>query len=130
MLMIKTKLGPSKINGIGLIADQFIPKGTVIWKYSPKFDLIIDHTELNILPEPARNAFLHYAYLNKRTGKYVLCFDNARFFNHSENPNCVGAPSPDDDEGLDIAGVDIQPGEEMTNDYREFDDDFDLKMSL
>ncbi|MBU1632269.1 MAG: hypothetical protein ABH824_07450 [Nanoarchaeota archaeon] len=30
MLFIKTKVLPSKIQGLGLFADEFIPKGTII----------------------------------------------------------------------------------------------------
>ncbi len=29
-------------------------------------------------------------YLHNRTGKYVACLDNARFMNHSDNPNTAG----------------------------------------
>jgi hypothetical protein len=30
MLYVKTKIGPSEIEGIGLFADEFIPKDTII----------------------------------------------------------------------------------------------------
>ena len=39
MLYVKTKIGQSKIHGMGLFADQFIKKGTIIWKFTPGFDL-------------------------------------------------------------------------------------------
>ena len=29
-------------------------------------------------------------YLHNRTGKYVACLDNARFMNHSDNPDTAG----------------------------------------
>ncbi len=38
MLRVKTKLGLSSINGVGLFADQFIPKGSTTWEYDPGFD--------------------------------------------------------------------------------------------
>ena len=41
MLLVKTKIGPSKIAGIGLFADEFIAKGTPVWKFEPGFDLEI-----------------------------------------------------------------------------------------
>ncbi len=129
MLLVKTKIGPSKISGIGLFADQFIKKGTVIWKFQPGFDLRVDKKALNKLSKPAKKQFLRYAYLNPDTHKYVLCFDDARFFNHSENPNCIDVPS-DDKEGLTVAARDIKKGEELTCNYKDFDADFDYKMSI
>lgn len=103
MILVKTKIGPSKINGIGLFANQFILKGTPTWKFQPGFDLKVDKSELANLFEPAKEQFLKYAYLNPKTNKYILCFDDARFFNHSDNPNCTNTESPDDTEGIDVA---------------------------
>lgn len=51
MLLIKTKIGPSKINGIGLFADEFIPKGTSVWRFMPSLDLEIPIREASELPE-------------------------------------------------------------------------------
>src|SRR5262245_53091832 len=41
MLLVKTRVGPSKISGFGLIAAQFIPKGTPVWTLVRWFDLIL-----------------------------------------------------------------------------------------
>lgn len=121
MLLVKTKIGPSKINGIGLFADQFIPQGTVTWKITPEFDLRFSAKDLEILPELARATYIKHAFLSKRSGLYVLCFDDARFFNHSFEPNIGDADSQESEEGLDIALRDIYAGEELTCDYRVFD---------
>lgn len=130
MMLVKVKIGPSKIDGIGLFADQFIKKGTALWKFKPGFDLEIDAGDLIGLSESARDQFLKYAYLNPKTNKYILCFDDARFFNHSDRPNCTEVTSPDDLEGIDVAAQDINAGEELTCDYRKFDADFHYKMSV
>ncbi len=131
MLMIKTKIEASKINGTGLFANQFIPKGTTIWKFQPGFDLEIEKNELDKLPEIAKKSFLKYAYFNSATNKYILCFDDARFFNHSDNPNCIEKKySEEEGEGITVAVRDIQQGEELTSNYREYDADFDYKMSI
>jgi len=123
MLLVKTKIGPSAIHGIGLFADQFIPKGTVIWKFAEGFDVRVPADELARLAEPAKEQFLNYAYQNKDTNKFVLCFDDARFFNHSDAPNTESAALPDDEDGMTIASRDIVQGEEITCDYKEFDGD-------
>lgn len=127
MLLIKTKIGPSKIHGIGLFADQNIAKDTPIWKFQPGFDIKIDKSELKKLSNPARKAFLHYDYLNLQTKKHILCFDDARFFNHSDFPNVLALNS-DDEEGVDVAARDIQKGEEMTIDYKSYDGSFSHKL--
>ena len=131
MLLVGTKIRQSKINGVGLFANQFIPKGTVIWKLQVGFDLKIGKNELAKLSEPAREIFLRYAYLDSATNKYILCFDNARFINHSNTPNCIEKESPDgEEEGITVAVKDIQQGEEITENYKEFDADFDYEMSI
>ncbi|RJP45635.1 SET domain-containing protein-lysine N-methyltransferase [Candidatus Parcubacteria bacterium] len=126
MLLVKTRIGPSKIHGIGLFADQFIAKGTLVQKFMPGFDLIIPESEIQKLSEPAREQFLKYAYKNK-DGQYILCFDDTRFLNHSDNPNLI---SNNPTEEIDVAAQDIQKGEELTVNYKEFDADFDYKMSI
>lgn len=130
MLLIKTKIGPSSIHGIGLFADEFIKKDTVVWRFNPTFDMRFDEAQLNTLPEVARKQFLNYAYLNPRMQKYVLCFDDCRFINHSDNPTCLEVPSGGPEEGLDIAARDIEKGEELTCDYGSFDALFKEKMKV
>ncbi len=125
MLLVKTKIGPSKIHSIGLFADQFIPKGTSIWKFKRGFDLKYSEAELDQLSEPARNQFLHYCYSYKDESShyYVICADDYRFLNHSVNPNITNIEAIGEVEGIDIALVDIQVGEELLCDCREFDED-------
>jgi len=125
MLLVKTKIGPSEIEGIGLFADQFISKGMVVQKFVPGFDLIFSEKDLEKLSGVQKKEFLRYAYKNKNSGNYILCADNARFLNHCDNPNLI---SDNPDEEIDIAARDIQVGEELTVDYRDFDEDFDFKM--
>lgn len=121
MLLVKTKIGPSPIAGIGLFADKFIPKGAYIWRFKKGFDIRVDTDYPARLPEPAKTYFSTYAYQNPETLKYILCADDARFFNHSDTPNTRCVEDPDDEDTADIAARDINPGEELTVDYREFD---------
>ena len=51
MLLIKTKIQESRIHGIGLFADEFIPKGTEIWKFTPGFDMKFTREEILKFPE-------------------------------------------------------------------------------
>lgn len=115
MLCIKTKIQKSKIHGIGLFADEDIAKGTLVWQFEPKIDLMLSQVEVDFLSEDSKKQFLNYAFFDKGTGKYVLCGDDARFFNHSSNNNC-----DDSQPNVTVAMYDIKKGEELTVDYRTF----------
>jgi hypothetical protein len=52
-----------------------------------------------------------YSFVNAR-GEYVLCWDLARYVNHSCAPTCLSAGY-----NFEMAARDIQPGEELTDDY-------------
>ncbi len=127
MILVKSKTGLSKIQGIGLFADEFIPKGTKVWEYTNWFDFSLTKDQFSQLSEAAKEQFLNYAYLSKESNKYVLCSDDARFFNHDNNPNvsCVVPVNDHFEDALEcFATRDIQKGEELTNDYSEFEEGF------
>ncbi|MEK7461854.1 MAG: SET domain-containing protein-lysine N-methyltransferase [Patescibacteria group bacterium] len=90
MFLVKTKLGPSKIHGIGVFAVQDIPKGTLVQKFIDGVDLEITPEIVNILPTLIKQNLLHYAYQHKITGNFILNSDDARFLNSSQNPNLIG----------------------------------------
>ncbi|MFH1649924.1 MAG: SET domain-containing protein [Candidatus Woesearchaeota archaeon] len=115
MLLVGTYLDTSKIQGIGLFAAEFIPKGTLVWRFTPGLDFVLKKKDLDELPEIAKSWVLRYAYYNKDEGGYVVCIDDARFFNHSETPNTDNSDKADT-----IAKMDIQKGEELTCNYFEF----------
>jgi SET domain-containing protein len=123
MILVKTKIGPSKIHGTGLFADEFIPKGTLSWRFDKSVDESFTKEEVERLPEPKRSEILglYHAYINKHTGHYINCGDSACFVNHADAPNWTsefdGDASRDEDE-IAVAARDIYPGEEITNDYR------------
>ena len=121
MLKIKTKIGVSKTHGIGLFADQYIPKGTVTWQYTPDFDLTFEETSLNALPEVAKATMLHYSYFDKDLGKYVTPIDDLRFINHTEDVAKVNITSTPKE---DVATHDIQIGEELFCNYNSFDSQY------
>lgn len=127
MLLVKTKLKESPIQGIGLFADEFIPKGTLIWKFTPKIDTAYTLQEVeNLKKEGTWKAISKYAYHSKITNKYVLCGDDARFINHSSiNPATDDTNTWDEIEGLTIAARDIQKGEEITSDYSVFYENYE-----
>jgi uncharacterized protein len=54
MLLIKTKLDVSPIEGIGLFADEFIGRDTIIWRFQPLIDLRFPREGLSQLSPSAR----------------------------------------------------------------------------
>lgn len=125
MLLVKTKLGPSQISGIGLFADQFIPKGAIIWKYTEGIDQKIPDGRLDELEkEYPLGDLKKYLYRSKSSNLHILCGDDGRFINHSFQPNTLD--TSEDDEGFTMAARDIWPGEEITSDYNGFDKDFEM----
>jgi uncharacterized protein len=115
MFLIPTYLSRSPIHGLGVYTPQRIPAGTLIWQFDEAADWKIRPEEMERFPEPYQERLRAYCYLSEE-GVYVLCGDNAKFMNHSDNPNC-------DDTGgqFTIALRDIEPGEELTCDYSTFD---------
>src|SRR5215472_11610647 len=96
--------------GYGLFATRLIPKGTITW-VGDVLDQIISPQVLHAMPDIVKTQALKYSYLNGG-GNRVLCWDHGRFVNHSCAAVCL---SPGYD--FEIAVRDIQPSEEITDDY-------------
>jgi uncharacterized protein len=120
MLLVRTTLGPSKIHGLGVFAAEPIAAYTVVWSFTPGFDLERDPADVDALPEHLRERLLHYGYVDKYLTRYVLCCDDARFFNHSDEPTLVSDRSAAR-HGVDRAARDIAVGEELTVNYDAFE---------
>jgi SET domain-containing protein len=112
---VPTYLGRSSIHGVGVFTPVFIPAGTLIWSFDSEVDWTLSEEDIDRFPEAYREKIRSYCYLDE-SGSYILCGDNARFMNHSEEPNC-----DDWTTGSTIAYRDIQAHEELTCDYRAFD---------
>lgn len=128
MLLVKTRLAVSPIEGIGLFADEDIAEGTVTWRFVPGFDLLFSEADIEDLPETARDMLRTYTYLNPKTGMRVFCIDNARFMNHASDANTAGVHTEGAIEGYDVATRNIRKGEELTCDYRQFDGEAGSKL--
>jgi len=121
MLLIPTQLRPSKIHGFGVFALAPIAKGTPVWRFAQGLDMEFSPDIVNGLPEHVRSFFSHYGYLDRNVKRIILCFDDARFVNHSDTPN-LATDYAQDRYGLDVALRDIEAGEEITMDYAGFED--------
>lgn len=115
MYLVPTYLAESGIHGIGVFAATALPADTLIWAFDPRVDWRMTPEELAAFPEPYQSRLRAWCYLEAE-GTYVLCGDNAKFMNHADAPNC------DDPEGkYTVTNRAVEPGEELTCDYRTFD---------
>src|SRR5438105_13825753 len=121
MLLVPTRLAPSIIHGLGVFAFAPVAKGTPVWRFAKGFDMEFDPDIRDGLPEHVRTFFSQYGYLDRHVNRIILCFDDARFVNHSDTPN-VGTDYHQDSYGLDVALRDIAAGEEITMNYEDFEE--------
>lgn len=96
--------------GWGVVATRRIPKGTVTWVLDP-LDHIFEPHEVASLDAVWRRQLETYAYRDPK-GRHVLCWDHARFVNHSFRSNCLSTAYD-----FELAVRDIEIGEELTDDY-------------
>lgn len=113
MLLVKTYLDRSPIHGLGVFAAEFIAKGTKIWRFVEGFDRCYTPKQFARLPKPARDFLKDYGY--RVDGEIIFTVDNDHYINHSDDPNTYLH------NGYAIARHSIRKGQEITNDYREFD---------
>ena len=121
MLLVPTRLAPSTVHGLGVFAVDRIAKGTPVWRFQTGLDMEFSPDIANGLPEHVQKFFSHYGYLDRNVKRIILCFDDARFVNHSDTPN-LGTDYAQDGYGLDVALRDIEAGEELTMDYGGFEE--------
>ena len=96
--------------GYGVIATKKIPKGTVVW-VQDKFDQEFSPEEVDTMEPIYKDLISKYTFRNQ-VGNHILCWDFGRYVNHSFNSNCLTTGYE-----FEIAIRDIEPGEELTDDY-------------
>ena len=114
MFLIDTYLDKSKIEGIGVFAKENVKKGEKIKEVRPEFEIEFDKENLPRMPLALARLIDNYAYEREKGSKIVvLGIDHEKYLNHSDDPSV-------NDDG--IALKDINIGDEITIDYRDFDD--------
>lgn len=96
--------------GYGVVVTEFIPAGTITWVLD-KLDREFSPADFQKLEPIYQNILDTYTFRNNQ-GNFVLCWDNGRYVNHSFNSNCLTTAYD-----FEIAIRDIQPGEQLTDDY-------------
>lgn len=121
-----TEVRKSDIHGLGLFAKKIIPKGTIWWHARPQDVLIITKEQFLTLDTSYKSSsmknYIHtlltYSYYERNLDALIFCLDDSRFVNHSFNAN--SGASEDENGFCAVAQKDIQPGEEITEDYSKY----------
>lgn len=115
MLLVKTKIAPSEIHGLGLFADQDIEIGQEVWRYHEETSQIYAlNSFLSLceeLPFEKIQYFLSYSYL--RGNRVFYLSDNTKFINHDANAANLFLES----DYSEKASRDIKCGEELLENY-------------
>jgi SET domain-containing protein len=124
MLKILVKVEESPIHGKGLFTDENIPKGKIVWIYTDGHDIKISPKEFNNLPKITQKKLEEIGYLSPWSKQWVYPPKNdpAQYTNHSKDNNLKAKFDENvSTEPYFIANRDIKKGEELTNNYYEFD---------
>lgn len=124
MLHVKYLLNKSAKHGIGLFAGENIKKNTVVYTSSPLLDVNITQEAFDSLTENEKNEIKYWGFFDELNKKWHVDFDVSRFINHSVNPTLTQDPSKNDAYLLTTRDVTI--GEELTQNYLEFETKEDL----
>ena len=116
MMMVRSYLGPSSIEGLGVFSHTDIRKGQLVWLYDPRFDVSYEVEEMERVPRHFREFLERYTYEHPTDpSRVVLDCDEGRFMNHSDVPNIDLA-----DPHRGVAVCDIPAGVELTCNYGQF----------
>lgn len=113
MYIIKLYKNKSSIDGFGLFAAEFIPKGTIVYYYGCD-DTHLSKEEFQSLPKEKKEQFYSYG-VEDEAGDWLLTNGDA---NHSCDANILSLFV--DSLYCDIAVKDIHVGDEITIDYGLF----------
>ena len=125
MMLVKVALRDSPIHGRGVFAAEFIPRDRMIWMFDAKVDALYKEDEVEGFDKALRDEVHHFGYLFKQSSGervWVFCQDEARYMNHSETPNTYFSYETSI-YGDDYAARDIHIGEEITCNYKLWDED-------
>jgi len=115
----------STISGIGLFATEAIARGTLLWRCDEQS--VREHDEPSLRARIAgmtpkeRTDFLEHVYTWE--GKVVEILDDGKLWNHSRvKQNTGNHPDPGAGDGVSSYALrDIEPGEELLDDYSAYD---------
>lgn len=125
MIHIKYKLDRSDKHGIGLFADEDLKKGQLVYTASPLLDVNITQEQFDSLNDREKEEFRWWGFWDEPSQKWHVDFDVSKFINHSKDGTVTQDPTHT--EAYLITTRDIKKGEELTQNYLEFESKEDLR---
>jgi uncharacterized protein len=125
MIHIKYLLDKSSRHGIGLFAGEDLNKGQLVYTDSPLLDVNITKDQFDSLDEKEQKEIRYWGFWIEEDKVWHVDFDVSKFINHSYNATLTQDTTHKD--AYLITTRDINKGEELTQNYLEFEDTEDLK---
>jgi SET domain-containing protein len=115
LLVVRTYLEKSSIHGFGVFSRESVSKGARVWEFNEKLDIKFSPEEFEKLPSSVREELEWHMYEPEGGGPFFYEATMGKYMNHSREPNVDFS-----DVGVGVATRNIDPGEELTCDYRHF----------
>lgn len=107
--------------GYGVFAAGFIPRGTIVY-IKDSLEQVVSPTDYLMHPPAMREVIEKYSYIDE-AGNRIVSWDFAKYVNHCCNCNTISTGY-----GFEIAIRDIQPGEQITDEYGIFNLEYEMTL--
>lgn len=125
MIHIKYKLDRSNKHGIGLFADEDLKEGQLVYTASPLLDVNITQEQFDSLTDREKEEFQWWGFFDEPSQRWHVDFDVSKFINHSQEGTVT--QDKNHEEAYLVTTRDVKKGEELTQNYLEFESEEDLK---
>ncbi len=116
MILVPVDVRPSPIHGLGLFATKPIAHGAPVARWTPGIDYRLTTAEYDVLPQGLRAFLWDFLWLGPDGWHYGTSGDS-RYINHARPANLTW----DEATKTSCANRNIATGEELTEDYAQFD---------
>lgn len=124
MIHIKYKLEASPLHGVGMFAAEDIAKGALIYTPSPLLDVNLTEEQFDSLDPREQEEVRWWGFFDRTSQKWHVDFDVTHFINHAVD--AIVTQDESHAEAYLVAARDIRAGEELTQNYLEFESKEDL----
>jgi hypothetical protein len=108
--------------GYGVFATKLIPKGTITY-VRDTLEIYISSSDFKNHPEAVQKIIEKFSFIDEE-GNRIVSWDLAKYVNHSCNRNSISTGY-----GFEMAIRDIQPGEQITDEYGIFNVPYEMSCS-
>ena len=125
MIHIKYKLDKSEKHGLGLFSDEDLKARQLVYTASPLLDVNITQQQFDSLSDAEKREMELWGFFDEPYQKWHVDFDVSKFINHSYDPTVT--QDPNHEEAYLVTTRDVSIGEELTQNYLEFESKEDLR---